>query len=285
MRKAFTLIELLVVISIIALLIAILLPALGAARTSAQIMQNSTHMRGIHQAFVVYGQDEDEAYPGLTKNGSAIDILPANIRGQATSPSGRDGGWPATRLGLIIQGDYISPDYAINPADPFPREAWTFGDNGLDSAGTRLDWRNFSYAFEEYADNGGGDGKKNAYKRQQYTINNLNAQTPVVGDRIVTVLNQDYDDPNAYIGVYSDRPGDFKMGLAWSDGHATIENTAEQDTQFGIYRNKNDNIYQRTNVEVDIETSPTPPNDQQVQSKFCYYNAIRHQTDRSEWPQ
>ena len=57
MRKGFTLIELLVVISIIALLIAILLPALGAARIAAQDTQCKSNVRSMGIASTAWANE------------------------------------------------------------------------------------------------------------------------------------------------------------------------------------------------------------------------------------
>lgn len=59
----FTLIELLVVIAIIAILAAMLLPALGKARESARQMSCSSRVKSVATAFALYVVDNNDYYP------------------------------------------------------------------------------------------------------------------------------------------------------------------------------------------------------------------------------
>ena len=62
-KNAFTLIELLVVIAIIALLIGILLPALGKARQKANQLKDSANIRSTMQALVIFASNNKDNYP------------------------------------------------------------------------------------------------------------------------------------------------------------------------------------------------------------------------------
>lgn len=62
-RRGFTLVELLVVISIIALLMGILTPALSKARKQARRMLGISNQRSIVRAANLYGMDNDALYP------------------------------------------------------------------------------------------------------------------------------------------------------------------------------------------------------------------------------
>jgi prepilin-type N-terminal cleavage/methylation domain-containing protein len=85
----FTLIELLVVISIIALLIAILLPVLGTAREHARRTQCRSNARQIVIALFSYGSENREYFPTHTTGGVTTALLPylgmtvANLNGRS----------------------------------------------------------------------------------------------------------------------------------------------------------------------------------------------------------
>jgi len=68
-KKGFTLIELLVVMSIIALLLSILMPALGRARAEAMLTKDQTQVKAVYSGFSFWAPSHNGKYPipGLEK--------------------------------------------------------------------------------------------------------------------------------------------------------------------------------------------------------------------------
>ena len=146
-RLAFTLIELLVVIAIIAILAALLLPALAGAKERAKRTGCVSNMRQFLFAVHMYANDSDQRCPSgasdsTTPNGvldDSIPVLSGNIRTQMIqyagsykilgcpslgAPFNTEQGWYEDQYGFIIGYNYLG-GHANTPWPPLPGgEVW-----------------------------------------------------------------------------------------------------------------------------------------------------------------
>lgn len=198
-KRAFTLIELLVVISIIALLIGILLPTLGAARKTALRMKSNARVRGILAACIQYSQSNQDNYPGLGKDLTTYST---------------DFDHAGRRYQIMLDGQFFTAEYIVSPAETSKTP------NSSLMSGTPTN--HFSYAMLQI-----GDSSTDAGRRNEWSAT-LNSEAPAIYDRETAAATG--ADARS---IHSDT--DWRGSVAYNDNHTTFEtnNLISNETRFG----------------------------------------------------
>ncbi|MBN4061105.1 prepilin-type N-terminal cleavage/methylation domain-containing protein [bacterium AH-315-I18] len=212
-KRAFTLIELLVVISIIALLIGILLPALGAARRTARQMQNSTQIRGIHTGLVLFSQGNNTYYPGINTIGTIVTYLGVNV-----------GETVEFRFQELLDDNYFTGEYVISPSETKTRY------DGLVASIPSTD--NLSYALLELE--AGASNRRNEWR------DTSNSEAAVLSDRAKangTGVKSVHTNPTT-------NTNEWRGSVGFNDNHVTFEATHDQlNLQYGDDSTTNDDLF------------------------------------------
>ena len=220
-RRAFTLMEVLVVISILALLMAILVPALGLARRTANNMRSQTQLRSIQNSFVIYADKNNDWYPGLSANGDRLHYayrlkLQAEDATAPVYPVAMSD--PEQVFWYLLLEVLLPADELISPADDEKQEysdAYTW-DAATGALTATFSSANYSYAVFDI----------NGSQRKRLWRANGNSQMPVVCDR---AIDNDALNTGSY-GIRSihtnpvDNEIDWEGFIAWNDGHVNRDN-------------------------------------------------------------
>jgi prepilin-type N-terminal cleavage/methylation domain-containing protein/prepilin-type processing-associated H-X9-DG protein len=229
--RAFTLIELLVVIAIIAILAAMLLPALAKAKQKAQQIKCMNNTKQLTLAWIMYADDNR-------------DRLAGNIGGPTASrdPANLTKTWALGWLSMTDAADGGRADYLLNAQlgnytknaavykCPGDRSQYVSSVRGVTDTGPRVR----SYSMNGYLGDPALGTQTVGYRRFQKTVDLNNpgpSSTWVFIDERADTLNDGffYVDMGGMFNAAATLIGDFPAsyhagggGLSFADGHSEI---------------------------------------------------------------
>ena len=245
--QGFTLIELLVVISIIALLVGILLPALGSARETAKRIKCLSNIRQVTIAEVAYSTSNKEFFVPYR---SPLDKLPSAISAAVFDIPPAGGWWWTSRLvddGFLPDGNSFT-DPAFEPGKKaFDIESvktdtdmdltdrgWNEGHYGLNAffLGSMLDDPD---TFDlDLASKTPRQGDVRKPTDTLFAADSVNGeQQATIGRNLgVGYLRPGYKAPAQQYGK-ADPRHKGSVNVAWVDGHSSNVSVSDEDDPYG----------------------------------------------------
>jgi hypothetical protein len=179
-------------------------------------MQNSTQVRGIHTALVLFAQGNGTYYPGRTNTGATA----AQHTGQLAALQVEN------RFRELLEDNYFTGEYAISPSET--KTPWTEKNVGA---------TNYSYAMLGQVASTDTGENKNEWRET------TNTEAVVLSDRAIgntgTHFKSVHTNPQA-------SQTEWRGSVGWNDNHVTFEADATVDTGYGSVSNTNDFLFDTT---------------------------------------
>lgn len=255
-NSGFTLIELLVVITIISLLVAILLPALAAAREAARTLQCASNSRQIGIPMQMYISDHDGYYPATQD---------AKVH---TNTGISYYGWKDFWYQRLMYEGYLAStlNYDYNQYVPMRYNDVLLCPNWHDKAsshntrsfkiGGAMRYGYITYGYNEVIGGGSNQNWINTHQRggNKYgplRVTNLkhSSSTIMVAEAADVNSSGNFNHPSAYINVFGANPAGTSSGrmaypyhsgggsnVLWADGHVTTESNGKIGYPLKLYQ-------------------------------------------------